>query len=315
MSSIWRHGLAALAALLFSLSALACPVPDRVVPVSAADDHELTVVTQNLWRLVAAELSAEQQQARLRAWSRQLRDVLNYPHILVVQEVDTLAMLEALAAQVVADGGPHYRSLLIDGNDPSGIDVAVLVREPVQVGKVQALFARQRQGQHWLFSRPPLHVEIVAPIRFDLLALHLRSGHGLDDRQRAARVKSTREAQAKAVRRWAEARMVEGLALLLAGDLNSAPTADDYGVPLAILDRPPLWSAWQKVPEPERFSYIYRCQRQAIDHLLLSPSLRERVVRVEVSRGNAGRYRTLYGSGGAGTVVSDHDALKVYLRQ
>jgi endonuclease/exonuclease/phosphatase family metal-dependent hydrolase len=310
----WRQTLAGLLAGLLSLSALACPVPDQVVPVAAAAERELTVATQNLWRLVSAELSAEQQQARLGAWSRHLREVLSYPHILVVQEVDTLALLEALAAQVQADGGPRYRSLLIDGNDPSGIDVAVLVRDPVQVGKVEALFARQRQGAHWLFSRPPLHVEIVAPIRFDLLALHLRSGHGLDDRQRAARVRATREAQARMVRRWAEGRMASGHAVLLAGDLNSAPTADDYGVPLAILDQPPLWSAWQKVPEPERFSYIYRCQRQAIDHLLLSPSLRERVVRAEVSRGNAGRYRTLYGSGGAAAVVSDHDALKVYLR-
>jgi hypothetical protein len=47
----------------------------------------------------------------------------------------------------------------------------------------------------------------------------------------------------------------------------------------------------------------------------LSPALRARMSRAEVSRGNAGRYRTLNGAQGAGEVVSDHDAVLVYLRR
>jgi len=150
-------------------------------------------------------------------------------------------------------------------------------------------------------------------VSFQLVALHLRSGHGLDSSRDGPRVRATREAQARKIRHWAEGRIAEGIPLILAGDFNSAPVDGDYGEPLRILDRPPLWSAWQKLPPAERFSYIYHCQRQAIDHLLLSPKLVAQVHRVAVSRGNAGRYRTLHGAGGAGSVVSDHDALVLYL--
>jgi endonuclease/exonuclease/phosphatase family metal-dependent hydrolase len=300
--------------LLWGAVQARCPVPDAVSPVSPARDTELTVATQNLWRMVSTEMDAQQRQARLQAWSRHIREVLQFPHILVLQEIDTLELLDALAARIEIDGGPAYRAHLLEGNDPSGIDVAVLVRDPVQTGRITALFSADKQGRHWLFSRPPLHVEIIAPVAFDLLALHLRSGQGLDDARAGPRVRATREAQARRVKRWATAQIAQGRAVMLAGDINSAPGTGDYAVPLAILDQPPLWSVWHKVPEAERFSYIYRCQRQAIDHILVSPALRSRVVRAEVSRGNAGRYRSLYGGAGIAEVVSDHDALKVYLR-
>lgn len=292
-----------------------CAVPEQVSAVRAAAEHELSVASQNLWRFSPREMSASQRPQRIAAWSRHLREVLRYPHILVVQEVASLALLEELAERVSADGGPRYQPLLVRGNDHSGIDVAVLLREPVVVAKVTPLFARQRNGQHWLFSRPPLHLEISEPFAFDLVALHLRSGHGLHDVRRGDWVKSKRAAQAKMIRGWAQEKIAAGKALMLIGDLNSAPGDDDYAQPLNILQQAPLWSVWQALPEVDRFSYIYRCQRQAVDHILLSAKLRQRMQRAAVSRGNAGRYRKLYGGQGSTEVVSDHDALVVYLRR
>lgn len=292
-----------------------CEAPEQVRAVSAPAAHELSVASQNLWRFSPHEMTASQRPQRIAAWSRHLREVLRYPHILVVQEVASWALLEELAERISTDGGPRYQPLLVRGNDHSGIDVAVLLREPVTVARVTPLFADQRNGQHWLFSRPPLHVEISEPFAFDLVALHLRSGHGLDDLRRGDWVKSKRAAQAKMIRGWAQARMAEGKALMLIGDLNSAPGDDDYAQPLNILQQAPLWSVWQALPEADRFSYIYRCQRQAIDHILLSPKLRQRMQRVAVSRGNAGHYRKLYSGQGSTEVVSDHDALVVYLKR
>ncbi|MEE4249320.1 MAG: endonuclease/exonuclease/phosphatase family protein [Alcanivoracaceae bacterium] len=292
-----------------------CPVPERVTAVSAAAQQEISIASQNMWRFSTREMPTARSQQRIQAWSRHLREVLNYPHVLALQEVDSLSLLEALAQQIIDDGGPSYQALLVEGNDVSGIDVAVMFREPLAVAHAGPLFATQQDGQHWLFSRPPLHVEFNAPFSFDLLALHLRSGHGLSDVRQGPRVREKREAQARMVRRWAQARVAQGRPLLLIGDLNSAPGSDDYSVPLNILDKPPFWSAWQAVPAEQRFSYIYRCQRQAIDHILLSPKLRNRLLRAEVSRGNAGRYRTLNGTQGTGEVVSDHDALLVYLQR
>lgn len=313
---MWRRGCGVvLLAALSSASPASCPVPEQLSAVSAAAEQEISVATQNLWRLAAKEMSGKQRQKRLAAWSRHIREVLQSPHILVVQEVDTLAMLEALAGQIRDDGGPRYQPLLLEGNDQSGIDVAMLYRSPVMPGAVRALFATEQQGSAWLFSRPPLHVEILEPFAFELLALHLRSGHGLNDAAEQGRVRDKRRAQAQRIRDWSLSRLAQGKALMLIGDFNSAAGTDSYAEPLAILDQPPFVSAWQSIPAEQRFSYIYRCRPQAIDHILLSPALQMRVTRAQASRGNAGRYRALNGAQGAGEVVSDHDALLVYLKR
>ncbi len=313
---MWRLGCwLVLSAALSSVSHASCPVPEQITSVAAATEQEISVATQNLWRLTEKEMSRSQRRKRLAAWSRHIREVLQSPHILVVQEVDTLAMLEALAAQISDDGGPRYRALLREGNDQSGIDVAMLYRSPVRTGAVRALFSTEQRGNSWLFGRPPLHVEILEPFPFELLALHLRSGHGLNDVAEQGRVRDKRRAQAKRIRDWSLSRLAQGKALMLVGDFNSAPGGDPYAEPLAILDQPPFVSVWQSIPAEQRFSYIYRCRRQAIDHILLSSALQVRVTRANASRGNAGRYRTLNGDQGAGEVVSDHDAVLVYLKR
>lgn len=313
---MWRRGCGlVLLAALSSASPASCPVPEQLSAVSAPAQQEISVATQNLWRLTAKEMSQAQRRKRLAAWSRHIRDVLQFPHILVVQEIDTLAMLKALTEQISDDGGPRYQPLLLEGNDQSGIDVAMLYRPPIRVGEVRALFATEQRSGSWLFSRPPLHVEILEPFPFELLALHLRSGHGLNDAAEQGRVRDKRRAQARQIRDWSLSRLAQGKALMLIGDFNSAAGTDSYAEPLAILDQPPFVSAWQSIPAEQRFSYIYRCRRQAIDHILLSPALQVRITRAEASRGNAGRYRTLNGAQGAGEVVSDHDALLVYLKR
>lgn len=313
---MWRRACwLVLLAALSSASLASCPVPEQVTAVPVATQQEISVATQNLWRLTAKEMSKPERQKRLVAWSRHIREVLQSPHILVVQEVDTLAMLEALAEQISNDGGPRYQPLLLEGNDQSGIDVAMLYRSPVKPGVVQALFATEQRSGSWLFSRPPLHVEILQPFPFELVALHLRSGHGLNEAAQQGRVRDKRRAQARRIRDWSLSRLAQGKALMLVGDFNSAAGTDPYAEPLAILDQPPFSSAWQSIPAEQRFSYIYRCRRQAIDHILLSPALQIRLGRAAASRGNAGRYRTLNGAQGAGEVVSDHDALLVYLRR
>ncbi|MCC1496528.1 endonuclease/exonuclease/phosphatase family protein [Alcanivorax sp. 1008] len=310
---IWTRVLVLAMAMLAPALPAQCPVPEHIVAVSAAAEREISIATQNMWRFSSKEMSPVQSQQRIKAWSRHIQSVLRYPHVIALQEVDSLSLLEALAQRIVDDGGPAYQSLLVEGNDVSGIDVAVMYRSPMEVAQVKPFFSTQRDGSSWLFSRPPLQVEFSKPFPFALLALHLRSGHGLDDVHRGPRVRQKREAQARMVRGWAQARVAEGRPLMLIGDLNSAPGSDDYAVPLGILDQPPLWSVWQAVTQEQRFSYIYRCQPQAIDHILLSPKLRSRLVRAEVSRGNAGRYGLLNGSRGTAEVVSDHDALLVYL--
>ncbi|MBZ2188633.1 endonuclease/exonuclease/phosphatase family protein [Alcanivorax sp. JB21] len=319
-SSFARY-LLALWLLLAAQSLFAsCPVVDTVRALPAPAQGELLVASQNLWNLMAPgpqgrnRPTPEGLSARLDALAAYVLDVLSAPHILAVQEVESLALLEALAERISASGGPQYQAWLLSGHDPSGIDVGMLARAPVSGVTVRQVFQGERNLGHWLFHRPPLHVTVEAPFALELLIVHNRSGHGLDDARRSRQVKARRLAQAKALRGWALARISEGVPLMLIGDFNTAPDAGDYGEPFEYLNRPPLHSHWSAVPQPDRFTYIHRCQRQAIDHAFLSPRLQARLQRAAVTRGNAGRFRTLHDQGGT-QVVSDHDGIGVYLKR
>ena len=320
MKNILRQTLLVLLIVGFAFPAWGCPnVVEEVRPVPAAAEGELALATFNLWDLMAhgrdgAHVSEAALAERLPVTGRWIVEVLGAPELIAVQEVESLAVLERLASAIVDAGGPSYRAIVRTGNDSSGINSGLLVGEAVEIGKTTLLFADQAHGRHWLYDRPPLRVEVLTPLRFDLLVVHLRSGHGLDDPSRRDWVKRKRQAQADKLRRWMVAERLAGRRPVIVGDLNSAPDAGVFSSPFGTLSQPPWQSVWRWIDEPDRFSYIHRCQRQAIDHILLPPGLVEKVGRAAVTRGNAGRYRPLYGERGTGEVVSDHDALVVFFR-
>lgn len=309
-----------LACLLTAAAAVAdCdlePADPRAVP--AVGERQLSLASLNLWRLRDSDKDAkydkplppETLDQRLDALARHIVDTLGSPHLLALQEVENEALLKRLATAIAERGGPYYRSALEEGHDPSGIDVGALYRAPVKLAEAQALFAGQKHRGHWLFSRPPLRLTASEPLAFDLVVVHLRSGRGL---HKGDRVRSKRRAQARALRDWSRSVTAAGRPLVLAGDFNSAPGNDLYGEPLALLLEA-LESAWSRVPEGQRYSHVYRCRRQAIDHILYNKRFSQWVDKVAVSRGNAGRHRALYGTEGTGDVVSDHDSPVVYLR-
>ena len=304
--------------LLASGAVLPCPslAPARALP--PVPQMQWLLATQNLWRLRDTRRDARYDDPvspsllddRLQAQADYIRTHLGSPHLLAVQEVENRALLTQLAGRIAAAGGPAYRAYLLDGNDPSGIDVGVLVRDPVQVASAAPLFADRRFMGAPLFSRPPLLVELDAPYPWSVVVLHLRSGRGLHDSDRQKNVRDKRARQAQVLLDWARA---HDRPVILVGDLNSAPDAGVYSQPLSYLLDMPLHSAWQALPPEERYSYRYRCQPQAIDHILYPAVVARQVQRVVVSRGNAGRHGRLRDSEGR-SPVSDHDALGVVFR-
>lgn len=295
------------------------PAPER--SVRPAGDGEFMIATLNLWRLRDTDrdarydepLPAPVLERRLDALAWHIRETLAAPHLLALQEVENETLLNRLARTIADQGGPRYRVHLREGHDPSGIDVGLMARDPVTVAGVDALFASREQGSHWLFSRPPLHASVSAPVPLDLVVVHLRSGRGLDQEGESARVRARRRAQAQALRDWARARRQAGRAVVVAGDINSAGEGV-YGEPLAILMETPLRSVWQRLPVQQRYSHVYRCREQAIDNILYNDRVAGWVSGADVSRGNAGRYKSLHAGEGGGEVVSDHDSPVLYLR-
>jgi endonuclease/exonuclease/phosphatase family metal-dependent hydrolase len=304
--------------LLSGAAGAACersaPAP-RVAPAPGAE--QLSLATLNLWRLRDSERDArydkplpkEQVRARLAALAEHVIERLGRPHLLAVQEVENRALLERLARRLAARG-VEYEVVLREGHDPSGIDVGLLYRAPVRVAGQGSLFDQHRRDGRYLFSRPPLRVRLDRPLPLELIVVHLRSAHGLDE----PGVRDRRRAQARALREWARSRSRPGRGLLIAGDFNSGPVEGVFGVPWRILSRG-FSSVWDHLPADERFSFIHECRRQAIDHILYDAHFADKVIDAAVSRGNAGHYRALYGRNGTGSVVSDHDSPVLYWRR
>lgn len=308
-------GRAVLAALLLVLAwpaAADCHglAPYRAVPAARAGHW--TLATFNLWRLRDTRkdgpdddpLTPSLYHARLDALAGFLIDTLHSPRLVAVQEVENRATLNALAERVRARGGPRYRAVLLEGNDPSGIDVGLLYRAPATLGPVRALFGDRRYRHRPLFSRPPLLVTVKAPVPFTLVVVHLRSARGLDRRW----VVDKRHRQAALLGAWIK--HFHG-PLVVAGDFNSGPGRGKYAQPWRIIQRAGLYDSAQRLPADQRYSYRHHCRREEPDHILLSSAMAKRLDKVAVSRGNAGRYHLLYGDHGT-RVVSDHDAPVVY---
>ena len=283
--------------------------PARGVPAPA--ENEWTLATLNLWRLrdtrkdsrLDEPLSAAVLNRRIEALADFIAGPLLAPHMLAVQEVENRELLEKLAARL-ARKGHHYRVVLKEGNDPSGMDVGLLYRQPVRIVSVESLFAEQEFHGHSLFSRPPLRVTVQAPRQLQLVVVHLRSARGLQK----PRVHEKRQSQAALLANWAAEQDVP---LVVAGDFNSTWDAGRLSASYARFAESGLFNLWQLMPEPERYSFRYRCRPQALDHIWVSREAKKAVSRTAVTRGNAGRYHSLYGSQGV-TPVSDHDAVVVY---
>lgn len=284
--------------------------PHRAVPAAGTDRWALA--TFNLWRLRDTHkdsadddpLTPAIYRARLEALAGYLINTLHGPRLVAVQEVENRAILEALAKRVRERGGPDYRAVLLEGNDPSGIDVGLLYRAPARVARTRALFGDRRYRGQPLFSRPPLAVTLTGPERFTLVVVHLRSARGLNHPW----VVEKRRRQATLLSAWIK--RFHG-PLAVAGDFNSGPGDGGYAEPWRILEKTGLYDSAQRLPADQRYSYRHRCRREEPDHILLSPALAKRLKAVAVSRGNAGRYRVLYREHGT-RVVSDHDVPVVY---
>lgn len=306
-----RYGIGSLCLLLVSVLSADCGdlAPARGVPPPTP--REWSLATLNLWRFRDAirhsdldePLSPALLEQRVQALADFIGGTLQAPHLLALQEVENRGLLDRLVARLAAAGW-KYRAILKEGNDPSGMDVGVLYRDPVQVASAQGMFASQRFQGHALFSRPPLRVRILRPWRFLLVVVHQRSARRLGK----STVYEKRQRQAAWLANWVRR---QSSPLIVAGDFNSTWGAGQFAASYARFAQAGLFNVWQYLPVHERYSFRYRCRPQALDHIWVSDALKPGIRRVAASRGNAGRYHSLYGSEGV-SPVSDHDALVLY---
>lgn len=200
------------------------------------------------------------------------------PDIAVLQEVENAETLDDLNAEL-GDRYPHR--VLVDGNDPRGIDVAVLSSVPIlshTSHKDETFTVAGTLGPSYRFTRDCLEVRVaIGATELTLLGLHLRSKVAPDDPD-----KRLAEAQhALAIAQAIEAASTNALVAVL-GDFNDTPdsptamTFTDAGfVDLASF-----------AESGQRYSYTYQGQRELIDHHFASASAAKHYVSSSVSIGH-----------------------------
>lgn len=336
--SVCRSRGAALALLVGACLLLAAPAPaqargsacdpwrvEAVRPVPAAASGELAVATQNLHRFFddvddggGPRVDSAEYRRRLRQLARQVDEVLRRPAVLAIQEAEHEKALADLAAELRARTGQRWQPVLREGADPGGIDVGFLVRADWQVRAVEQLLAGERLGRQRLFDRPPLRVLLRGPDghELELVNVHLKSLLGSEG-PAAAKVARKRTRQAEALAGWVRSALAAAprRPLVVLGDFNATPDARGEVDVLGILAAAGLRNAIDRLPVDERYTYLFRCAPEALDHVLVAPGLQSAVAGLAASRGNAGAVTGPETPVDSPLGSSDHDGLVLYLRR
>jgi endonuclease/exonuclease/phosphatase family metal-dependent hydrolase len=203
--------------------------------------------------------------------------------VIVLVEVENRIALQRFHDHVIVPemkklGHEAYAfNMLIDGNDPRGIDVAILSRFPLASMKSHITDAIDGKT---IFARDCPEYYVMGPGGFELVLLpnHFTS-KGSD------KTGSRRRVQARRVREIYEKLRAAGHEnIVVAGDFNDFPAP---GGPLSpVLDQTDLTDAMATGAYHGEFPGTYQTatKQQKIDYLLLSPALKAKVTAVDVNR-------------------------------
>lgn len=218
--------------------------------------------------------------------------ILDLPDVVAMQEIETEAMLDRLAAKIAQlQPGVTYSTYLIDGNDPSGIDVGYLVRDDrvtnVSITTYDSNLDWNFNGQtERLFDHPPLLLRGTFTgggqnFPFALINNHLKARSKVDNDadSGAPRDRAKRFEQAKALAQRVQAFQTNpvnaGIPLAVMGDLNAFEFGDGYADLVGVIAgdyddnvnqlklngpnivSPKLLKTVMTVPHEDGYSYIF----------------------------------------------------------
>lgn len=248
--------------------------------------------------------------------------------VLAVQEVENIDALRRFNRDLLAD--PYPYEVLIEGNDPRYIDVAVLSRLPV-ANTTSHRFEVHPADPMPVFSRDLLEVDILDTGRRRRLTKvfvnHLKSKFvpfGDPDPVAAQQRNDVRrQRQAETVARVVGARTRPDSPFVILGDMNDAPdaaTLEPMITQLRLIDalrdvtesRPsPRLTNPQDEPDTVRWTHRHSVPRapdafELIDQIWVSPALEANVEKAQIER------RIAWTAAAVG-VGSDHDPVWVRL--
>ena len=291
-------------------------------------------------------LTTQELEDHLAKTSLAIRTMLGAPDILGVVEVENLAVLQRLAVSIDADataGGASpagYDAYLEKGNDGRGINVGFLVRrgrvsvvDTFQVGKDAAHTHPTSGLAVTTFDRPPFVLRAVATagsgasLAITVVVNHLKSLIDIEQAADGAPVRAKRHAQAEYLAAFIQQRQAadphEHIAVI--GDFNAFEVSDGYADVMGTIRGAPAPSEEVELSSPDlvdpnlvdlvdrlardqRYSYVYRGNAQALDHVVVTQNLLRHLASFAFARCNADFPTSLGSTVGRPERHSDHDA-------
>jgi endonuclease/exonuclease/phosphatase family metal-dependent hydrolase len=200
-------------------------------------------------------------------------DAVN-PDVLCLVEVENRLALDQFNREIIRPiaGSAYSHNMLIDGNDPRGIDVAILSRHPIRNMRCHI---QDRTNGNRIFSRDCPEYEVLLPSGASLWLLcnHFKSkigGGGPKRRQQAERVKQILTANHN----------LQTDLVVVAGDLNDTPDSQPLS-PLLQVNR--LHDVVNHLPSTEP-RFTYKDGPDQIDYLLVSEPLEQGINNVRIER-------------------------------
>jgi predicted extracellular nuclease len=269
-------------------------------PVSAARSGEISFATQNLYRYFDDEndrgerdvLTPAQFAARTQRLARYIARDLGAPAVLALQEIEDDTALAALAAAVGRETGRPYRALMGEVSGGSDIRNALLFDARLRVRPQASLFARTPRAGKPLHDRLPLVADIDtgSGATVTVVVVHMKSLRGIG-KGGDGRVADKRRYQAKELAAWTRAQVAKGRRLIVLGDFNATAVDSDAtrAEPLQILMRDGALDdpAAQFLKPTQRWTYVYGCELNELDHVLVSPALLPAVSGYAIARGDS----------------------------
>ncbi|HZS08487.1 MAG TPA: nuclease [Blastocatellia bacterium] len=331
------------------------------IPVPVAGADEFTVASFNTERffdtvndpgISDVALTTTAFNNRLNKISLAIRNVMRTPDIIGVQEVENLAVLQAIADKVnddavaAGDPSPAYQAYLEEGNDVGGIDVGFLVKtagsrvtvvDVTQEGKDTTYINPNNNQPELLNDRPSLVLRAIiqhpAGPTFPVTVInnHLRSLSGVDDAADGNRVRTKRRAQAEFLANLIQARQATdpNEHIISVGDYNAFQFNDGYvdtigtikGTPTPAnqvtlasgdLVNPDLIDLVDYAPAGERYSFSFDGNAQELDHAIITGNLLARFVALRYARNDADFPESFRGDATRPERISDHDPTVTY---
>jgi len=284
-----------------------------VLTSAAANADSLRILSQNMHRLFdniddgnnEKILSRSRFQQRVKNAAKKFGGDFELPHIIALQEVENLYVMQQIAGEIRDRYHTDYRLVLIPGQDISGINLAFLVRFDIEIKKTAQLFRHEKfkLTGNPLFSRPPLYLEACAVENcISLLNVHLRSMRGINSDRDGKRVSGKRRRQAETIAAWSNRfqQSRSGVSLLLLGDFNALTPSDGHvdvagiirgnpdnrtaRLPGRDLLEPDLVDITELIPQANRYSFIFRHHKQQLDYMLVNQSFAADVADIAFSR-------------------------------